>query len=209
MIVPVILFSIDLFIIGLFGLHLALGGRPTMFDLDGELILGAWWGGGKFLLASAAVASMPLFFSEKRVVQPALYWTVAAGFAWLSADEILALHEKITKYNKLLEIGLPMFQGANGAWIGVYAVLFALLVLIFFRPLLTSARADPKSAKLIAAGFVILVSGAVVVEVMGYFQLLGGMGSPLQVFIEESLELFGASVVLLGCVGHALWVSRQ
>ena len=204
-----ILFAVDLLIISLYGFHLALGGRPEMFNLNGEMNLGAWWGGGKFLLASAAVASIPVFFKDKRSDLRGLYWTVAIGFAWLSADEILALHERITKYNKTYELGLPMFRETNGAWIGVYAVIFVILVLIFLRPLLNSIKDDPKSARLVAAGFAVLVSGAVVAEVLGYFQLLGGMASPLQVFIEESLELFGVSTILLGCVSHAVWVSQQ
>jgi hypothetical protein len=199
-----LLIAVDLTIIALFFLHLGLGGWPTLFDIDGELNVGAWWGGAKLIVAAAAIASVPLFASERRAANISLYWVVAIGLAYLSADEILSLHERITSLNKSHEIGLPMFRGTNGAWVGVYAVLFVVLLLAFLRPVVTAARADPKSTALVAGGFTVWVSGAVVVEVMGYYGLLGGMGAPPQVIIEESLELFGVSLLLIGSVYHSL-----
>ncbi|MEM8774726.1 MAG: hypothetical protein AAGF53_06805 [Pseudomonadota bacterium] len=198
------LIAVDLFIVCMFVLHSAFDLSPGVFNLDGEQVLGAWWGGGKLLVAGACVALIPLFARDRLVTGVSIYWAFSIGLAFLSADEVLMLHERITSYNKEYGFGLPMFRGTNGAWVSVYVTLFVLLALIFHRSILAAMQADPKSFYTIAGGLAVFVSGAVGAEVMGYYGLLSGKGSPLQLIIEEGLELIGVSVVLLGCVRHAV-----
>ena len=168
----------------------------------------AWWGGGKLLVAAAAVAFVPMFAAKHRAVPLLFYWAVAIGLAYLSADKVLMLHERITAWNKENELGLPMFRGENGAWIGVYLVLFLFLILLFFRRIIIATRADTKSATLFGSGIVLFILGAVVGEIAGYYDFLCGRDSPLQLAIEEGLELVGVSFLLLGCIRHALLASQ-
>lgn len=198
----ILIFAADLAIAALFLAFIGMGGSPDMFDLDGEKNFGAWWGQGKLLMAAAAIAVVPLFAFDRRLTGVSLYWTLAIGLTFLSADEELGLHERITSLNNSHGGYLPMFNGNHGAWIGVYAVIFVILLVALTRPILTFIKSDPKSTALIAIGLAVFVTGAVIVEVMGYNGLLGGMGSPLQVGVEEMLEQFGVSLLLLGCVQH-------
>ncbi|MEP3637123.1 MAG: hypothetical protein ABJN14_07685 [Paracoccaceae bacterium] len=198
-----ILIAIDLALVALYVVHVFLGSWPGLLSLDGEGNFGAWWGGAKLFLAAAAVAIVPLFAPERMAVGITLYLVLAIGLAFLSADEILMLHERITSWNKANGIGLPMFRGTNGAWVFVYLTLFAILFLALYRSIFIAAKADIKSAALVGAGFAVLISGGVIAEVLGYYGFLGGMSSPPQVLVEEGLELVGVSILLLGCIHHA------
>lgn len=197
-----LLFLADAFVVLLYVLYFTYGDWPGLFDLDGEQNIGAWWSGCKLMISAAAVLSVPLFSRTIQVQNALLYWAAAIGFAFLSADEILALHERITWWNKTNDLGLPMFRGTHGAWAIVYLGIFATFTLAFFRPILVFAKDDPKSATTLLSGFAALISGAVGVEVLGYYGLLGGMGSTPQVLVEETLELFGITLMTLGCVRH-------
>jgi hypothetical protein len=199
-----LLFAIDIFFVVLFLLSASLGYEIDVFHLNGEMNFAAWWSGGKLLVAAAAIASVPMFAAERRAVPLLFYWAAAIGLAYLSADEILMLHERITSWNKENELGLPMFRGENGAWIGVYLVLFLFLILLFFRRIIIATKADPKSATLFGGGIVLSILGAVFGEIAGYYDFLSGRDSPLQLAVEEGLELFGVSFLLLGCIRHAL-----
>lgn len=132
------------------------------------------------------------------------YVAVAAGFVFLSADEILSLHERLMGFNKTYELHIPMIRD-HGAWITVYTVAFMVFTLMFLRPILQIAAADPHSSATICGGLAVVVLGGVGAEVLGYLNVLA-LGTGPQVLIEETLELLGVSVVVLGCARHVLWV---
>lgn len=195
-----LVFLLDAGIILLYVATFPLGIHFSLFDLAGERNFGAWWGGGKYLLAGALLAWIPLFVPERAATRLIFYIAVAAGLVFLSADEILSLHERLTGFNKAQELGIPMIRG-HGAWMTVYAVVFVIFVLVFLRPILMIMAADPRSSATICGGLATVVLGGVGVEIAGYVDVLA-FGSGPQVFFEETLEQLGASLVVLGCAQH-------
>ena len=141
---------------------------------------------------------------ERAATRLIFYIAVAAGFVFLSADEILSLHERMTGFNKAYRVGIPMIRG-HGAWISVYAVTLVIFVLVFLRPILWIVAADPRTSAAICGGLAVVVLGGVGIEMMGYFDVLA-FGSGPQVLFEEALEQVGASMVVLGCAQHVRWV---
>ena len=146
---------------------------------------------------------VPFVDARRCVASPLLYLALAAGFAFLSFDEIIGFHERITSFNRRHDFGLPMFKGTSGAWIFVYGALGLTLALLFARSTRELIGADPRSAGLFAAGFALLLSGGVLVEGMAYYNFPLPLASPVQVGGEEMLELLGASVMVAAVYRHA------
>lgn len=134
---------------------------------------------------------------------------LAAGFVFLSADEVLELHESITKANKALDLGIPMFRDQNGAWVTVYAILAVILLLTIQKPLRRMIRSDPISAAMVAGGMVTVIVGAVGIEVGGYFDIGLLRKDWLQIAIEETIELAGVSLVVVGSMRHLASVLQE
>lgn len=196
-----ILAAMDLGVIAFYAVHVHMGGWPSLTDLDGERNLGAWWGGGQLLLAGQALLSIPVLRVGLESRLRVFYWVSGFSFVLLSADEVLGLHENITEVNRAADLGIPMFNG-SGAWIAVYAAIAVLLLLVFLRPILLILRMDRRGSAAILGGFALAIAGGVAVEVMGYYDAVFSRGSPMQVGLEESLELIGISLIVLGCWFH-------
>ncbi|MCP5072622.1 MAG: hypothetical protein GY947_04910 [Rhodobacteraceae bacterium] len=195
------LLAMDVLVVALYGLHVQLGGWPSILDLDRERNLGAWWGGGKFLLAGQAVAMVIAVAKGLSRAERILYAVITFGFVFLSIDEILGLHENITRYALSANLSVPMFN-QGGAWISVYAGIFLLFLVGFGRQILNLIRYDRQSVGTVFFGFALVVLGGVVVEVFGYYNFGVTRGSDVQVGLEETLELIGASIIVLGCWFH-------
>lgn len=114
-----VLLFVDLAIVALFAGQIPFGVSYRLFDLDHEGNLGAWWSGGKYMIAGALLAIVLLTAPERTATHPVLYIAVSIGLIILSADEILALHERVTPVNRSLEFGLPTIRN-QGAWISLY-----------------------------------------------------------------------------------------
>ena len=200
---------VDVVLLGFYLLDWATDGRfwtvHTLFDLDGEGNVPAWWASAKLLGVGAALLYAGASARARRSPLALALTLAGAGFVFLSMDEAAWVHEKITTV--LEGRGGFAFSGGHGRWIPVYAVLGLGLLVAFRRALVSLWREHRRETAVMAAGMFVLVLGGVGVEVLGY-ELVGDDG-PLslrrpQVAAEEFLELVGVSVVLYGAVLFAL-----
>ncbi|MBY6223173.1 hypothetical protein [Ferrimonas balearica] len=127
--------------------------------------------------------------------------TVGAGFLFLSFDELLSVHERITSSLKHIDY-LPRFEGDHGLWVAPYLALGILLLLILRKPVLHLLRTYRRESLIMLLGAILFVLGGVGLEVLSY-ELIRAHDYPwyvyaLEVAMEEFLEMVGISIVLYG-----------
>ena len=127
-----------------------------------------------------------------------LFALMSLGFIFMSLDENISIHERITYRYQDVE-WLPRFQGNHGIWISVYLVIAVIFLLVNLKPMLTLIKQYPHNARIFVLGGALFVAGGLLMEIIGYY-LVGeegpGLAYYLEVTIEEFLEMAGASVML-------------
>jgi hypothetical protein len=126
------------------------------------------------------------------------YWSLlAAVFGYLSIDEAVGLHEQL---NELVHLGGPLYFG----WILPAGVAVALLGAAYLRFLL---RLPPQTRRRFLLAGALYVGGALLMEIpLGLWTEAhgdGDLGYALIDFVEESLEMIGATLFLLALLRHA------
>lgn len=171
-----------------------------LFNLNGEGNIVAWFSSLQlFVIAAACVA---IAGSRDYAGAPPRWYLVAVAvlFVALSADEMGAIHERMSKALWSVEWA-PRFRNNNGLWIPVYAVLGAGVVALLARPSIGLLRRYPRDAALCGAGLAMAVLGLAGLEIIGY-QFLDEEAMPMlyrtEVAVEEMLEMAGMSLVLFG-----------
>ena len=173
-------------------------GLRFMFNLDKEVNFPSYFSALQlFLIGLVLTLLAPLTVARERV--PAWFLILGGvGFFFLSADEMLSLHERLTRNLANIE-WMPRFRDDHGIWIFIYLPLLVLGGALFWRPLLALWRVRKGAIKLGLLGAALVVAGAVGVEIPSYvFQLRDTTGwvYPLQVAVEEFLEMVGGTVIL-------------
>jgi hypothetical protein len=184
-----------------------------LFDLNGEGNIAAWYSGTQLLLIGLAFFGLALwFFRADERIAPLRRLFVVSGmaFTYLSADEIGQIHENLSRllqawhWLNVVEIKLLARLGhkvhrlhGGSLWIPLFAVVGAALIWWLWPQLRLAWSLWRREILLLAVGFGVLAFGAVVVESLGDLipktaLLLRGV----EVGVEESLELVGASVML-------------
>ena len=151
------------------------------------------WIATVLLFASALVAAA---IAREAVTFRRHWWGVAAVFAYASLDETAQLHEHL---GGNLEAGGVLYFD----WVIPAAVILVGLALIFWP--FVRALAPATRRRLIIAG-AIYIGGAVLMELpLGWWTDRAGadtLGYALIDWVEETLELVGASLALLALVRH-------
>ena len=184
-------------------------GRDTpltgLTDLDGEAVLPSWWSSIQLFV----VAQVWAFVAYTRwqagrlaggAVEAGL---LAALFLGLSADEAASLHERVAHH--LDAWLLPGGErggliAVTGVWLFVLGpIALAVLGTLFWR---LSRLTGWRAGKLLLIGLVVFIGGAAGVELFANFADKGGgsMLYPLQVTLEELLEMTGVTLILWGSV---------
>jgi hypothetical protein len=180
--------------------HMVSGDPPgdgwiETFSLSYEGNIPTWYASS--LLCSCAV----LLFALARAARdarpgPPCWYALAAGFAYMSIDEFVGLHEHLNGGFQLG--GLLYFD-----WIVPAAAVVALLGLLFV-PFLRQLPAPVRRRFLLAGA--IYVGGAVGMELpLGYWTDRAGdhnLVYALLDFTEEASELAGVTLFLLALWGH-------
>ena len=172
----------------------------AMFGLDREANLPTWFASSQLLLAGACFLVAAWRPRDDRRAPTASLSLAGGALVFLSADEAAGFHESVTWVLKRFE-SLPRFSGDHGLWIPIYGAV-GLVALVGAGPLVRWLRRERRhAAHLLLLGAVLLVVGAVGVEILSY----GDLRDPsqrhlyvLQVAVEEGLELLGGSLLLLG-----------
>lgn len=98
---------------------------------------------------------------------------------------------------------MPRFEGDNGIWIFLYLIIAIILGLLARPTILSFWRTYTRQAIIILSGFVVLLIGAVGLEIIGYQYLQGPEQTFLysvEVALEEFFEMAGVSIMLYGTI---------
>ena len=183
----------------------------AVIDLDAEGNLPTWF--SSFQLALIAISLWALGARMRESHRPSRRFLRGCGgfFLLLSIDETAMMHERITASLGSRYIDwVPVYLG-NHVYGSILCVLTLIACLAAAYPHLCGLWRMSRRASLIAAaGCGVYVTGAAVLETVGYRMLEAGVSLALyrvEVAAEEFLEMLGASMILYGvllfCVGGA------
>jgi hypothetical protein len=165
-----------------------------LFSLSYEGNLPTWYSSSLLLACAVTLATI----APAAPPGQGRYWSLlSAVFGYLSIDEAVGLHEQL---NEVVHTGGPFYFG----WIlpaGAAVLLLGIAYLRFLRALPAETR-----RRFVVAG-ALYVGGALVMEVpLGLWTEArgdGDLGYALIDFVEESLEMTGATLFLLALLRHA------
>jgi len=190
--------------------HVALRGVGAkvvyIIDMEAEANLPTWF--ATILLFTIGVVLLALAGATGRGQRPsALFLLIAgAGFVFLSADEASRIHEGATKALEGVR-WLPRAKGGHMISVPVYAAIVLVLALLCCRDLWATWRHFRRPSAIIMLGVALLLLGAVGTEFVRFEFLPNDPKTALwhvQVVVEESLEMAGASVILYGVLLFAI-----
>lgn len=189
------------YLLGIDSMPLKIG---VLFDLDRELTIPAWFSSMQLLL----IGILFLFSShwpERHLISfPKFLYLAGIGFIFLSMDEAIAIHERLTSLlGHMKSEWTPSFKGGFGTWMAIYIPILMGLMLAARRTIPTFFKAYPHQARILLAGATIFVLGAVVLEIVSYLYLRDDEASQiykLEVALEEFFEMAGASLILYGTI---------
>lgn len=166
----------------------------ALFSLSWEANLPTWYSTALLLACAATLA----FIGRADVPGQTGYWRLlAAVFLYLSIDEAVGLHEQL---NGLVELGGPFYF----SWIIPAGAVVLVLGLAYLR-FLGRLPADTRRRFVLAGA--LYLAGALLMEIpLGLWTEAHGdadLGYALIDFVEETLEMIGATLFLLALVRHA------
>ena len=186
---------VGLIVVSGLGLAAELIGDPTLCEhlsLSYEHNVPTWYASALLLgcaIAAGAIARAPTAWKTH-------WWGVAIGFGYVSLDETAQLHENLGGH--LDTRGILYFD-----WVIWAAIVLVVLAVIYF-PWLRGL--PPRLRGRLLAAAVIYVGGALVMELpLGWWTDRYGdatLGYALIDWLEETLELAGASLALIALVEH-------
>lgn len=180
--------------------------NSNIFSVQGERTLPAWYSGVMLWTAGLGLIILMNFELKRNRFIAMLWGFLALTFFFLSADEILGLHEKLNTPVRQL---LGNYSTIEAPWV-VLGLMFAGLVGLASIPLLYSLTKTIRHTMIFAG--VVYLAGAAGVEVVGEtvkWVINGGQTTMLYTLcycIEELLEMLGI-VIFLHAI-HLQLVSR-
>jgi hypothetical protein len=170
-------------------------------DLDGEHNIPAWISSTQLFLVGAVFLYLAGRGKSSVKPSPSFLGLLGAAFLALSADEIVEIHEGLTKALKHVA-WLPRYTEGHGTWIPIYLTVILGFLVISWRQFLALYQRFPREFWIMALGAGMFLLGAVGVEILGY-QIEKDSARWLntgEVILEELLELIGESVMLYGVI---------
>lgn len=169
------------------------GGVREVIDLDSESGVATWYAVVLLFTAALQLAVIAVLTRARGERARAWAWLVVV-FVALSVDEHLALHERSAEP---LRAWLNVSGVLHYAWV-IPGVLFVAVVGAAFVPFLRGLPATIRNPMLLAAA--LYVTGALGMEMVGGW--IGTRSGPTfvgwaVVVVEETLELLGASVMVI------------
>ena len=164
----------------------------TKLSLSYEGNLPTWFSSGLLLACALAAGAI----AAARPPMHRQWWVICALAAWISLDESAELHEHL---GGLFGTGGVLYFD----WVIPAAAIVVALVIAF----LPFIRALPRATRtrLIVAG-IVYVAGALVMELpLGWWteqRGTEGFGYALIDWVEETMEMVGASLALVALVAH-------
>ena len=179
--------------------------RPIhrVFNLDGEATIPAWFSSVQLLLIGILFLFSAHWPKRYLIVNPRFLLVVGIAFVFLSMDETAVLHEKVG--STLMHIKwVPIFKGI---WILTYFSIAVMIAITGRHTIKSMLNAYPRQVLIMFSGLIVLLIGAVGMEIIMYVYLQGMEGQLLyivEVALEEFFEMAGASIILYGVILCAL-----
>jgi len=182
--------------------------RPIhrLFNLDGEATIPAWFSSVQLLLIGILFLFSAHWPKRYLIVNPGFLLVVGIAFVFLSMDETAVFHEKITGILNRIK-WVPRFKGGHGIWILIYFLIAVMIAITGRHTIKSMLNAYPRQVLIMFSGLIVLLIGAVGMEIIMYFYLQGMERQLLykvEVALEEFFEMAGASIVLYGVILCAL-----
>lgn len=171
------------------------------FDMDREANIPSWFSSSQLLVVGVILGLLGVFRRDPNRPSPWFLVVLGVMFVFLSMDEAIAFHERISRVAEG-QAWAPGFRHGHGVWIFVYGLAGVLMIAVLRHELVAFWRRYPAPARAMLAGLALAAAGAVGLEIGFYY--LEDRAAPLlleiQVAAEEFLEMFGVTVVLVGVV---------
>lgn len=169
-----------------------------LFDMDREANLPAWFSGAILLVIGLVAVLISRLRESTPPPSRKFFGLTGLLFMFLSADEVAAIHEKITKVTTGLD-WVPHFPGHRGVWVFLYLPLGLILLALAYRHVIALWRSHRSESLILLAGLSIYLVGTAGLDVFAiYYFPEGGpsLAYRVQVACEESLEMLGANLLL-------------
>lgn len=188
-------------------------------NLESELSIPNWYSSMQWLCAAVLFSLVPIVLWDDRPAGWSLLAAAAAICVVFSVDEIVGMHEWLGLQTDAM---LPGGDRANTWFIetGIWPFVIGIPVLIVIAALgrtmwRTLGRTHTKACVRMMVGFIIMFSGALVVELFSNLidvdQKHSGFAL-LQLVIEEFLEMLGVTVIVWAAYefvrGHGIALKR-
>jgi hypothetical protein len=183
------------------GLMPPLNRLQIWFDLSREGTIAAWFASSQLLVVGIALGLVGASRQKQNRPSRAFFVFLGLMFAYISLDEAVAIHERVTEFT-IRHAWVPRFRGGHGVWIFLYAILAVLVVALMRRDLAAFWHRYRIPARTMLAGFGLTVAGGVGLEI-GYYGLEDRTPPVVERILaagEEFLEMVGTTVVLLGVI---------
>jgi hypothetical protein len=202
--------AVPRFVWVLFAIDAALGaayladwavGHPSetfahLVDLDGERNLPTWYASTLWFSAAAILFGVADRYATRSSIRSWTLWLLPALYLAFSMDETIQVHEAVGTFSDVLLPG-----GTRDATVvhvtGVYGLVVGVPFLIAFGLLILSARPylrrPPGALTKVVIGMVLMMTGAVGFEFLSNFVVEGSLPAILEIYVEESLEMIGAT----------------
>jgi hypothetical protein len=194
----------ELLLVGIYWFDALTGGQfqllHSLFDLDGEANIPAWFSSAQLLVVALAFWTHAL--RQPRSLRPSKTFFGLAGCAALyaSMDEAGQIHEQVTAWMGRRYVDwLPAYAGKHFWWVMIVVAAGLGLIQMFVADLLTICREYRRFGVLVVIGVCIGLGGAMGVETLGYKLLHGDRTSfwyKGEVTLEEFMEMFGVTLTL-------------
>lgn len=168
------------------------------FDVDRDFSIPSWFSTVQLFLVGLVLLLTARNNRRRDDLPTRLLVSAGLVFVLLSADEGAGIHERITSVMARWGFTALLFRGDHGGWIGIYVAIAVILALMARRWLLVLWRDFRHESTIALLGAALYVTGAVVIEIVGY-QFATGTKEFLDVVrnaAEELLEMSGVSVLL-------------
>lgn len=171
-----------------------------LIDLDDEGSIATWFSSMQLFVVGLLFLFKSRHANAVELPSAAFFCILGLGFIFLSIDEAAAIHEKINIALKQIAL-MPRFKGDHGIWIYVYVLLAGTFLVLTLRNFIVLWKHSRRIAFIVVIGLLTFVTGAVLLEIIGYQFLRDDMASwryVTEVALEEFLEMLGISIVLYG-----------
>ena len=161
------------------------------FHLDGEANIPEWY--STALLFSVSLSSLAIYLLGRKGIDRDRPWNgfwlgFAIVYCFLSSDECARFHEIINSATPI-------------TWVYVYAPFAFIFFLVCVYYFMVIRKRERTLRNWVIGGLIVYALGGLVSELIGYlFRPLPFALAQTEVAVEESLEMVGSIMVLMGCL---------